>query len=292
MTPWETFRSKMGMPQAQVQAQVPAHAPVVPPDGYHEATLNFRPFRRYMMGTGILCHAGAALGNTFRGHEDFQMTDNIIAKTHIGHYTMWHKAVVVDDRRLYLAEDMFCSGYVGGECHKARHIQEILEDDNGQPFQEDPIGWMRGASVIQIPVRIQGRGETLPRSIDLTKFVELQRDEIFKAPDVGLRGQLSEDDYFDHIQKLFVAVNSEYDRAAEGEYMTAGVAINTLCFRTMEVELMPQHAGPIISNKLRTLNQGHFGVNGCYEGARRPRSGFIEAFKDCEYEKQIMKTFG
>jgi hypothetical protein len=132
----------------------------------------------------------------------------------------------------------------------------------------------------------------LPRSIDLTKIVELQRDEIFKAPDVGLRGQLSEDDYFKNIQKLFVAVNSEYDRAAEGEYLTAGVAINTLCFRTMEVELMPQHAGPIISNKLRTLNQGHFGVNGCYEGARRPRSGFIEAFKDCEYEKQIMKTFG
>ena len=48
----------------------------------------------------------------------------------------------------------------------------------------------------------------------------------------------------------------------------------------------------VFDNKIRTLNQGHFGVNGCYEGARRPRSGFIEAFKDCEYEKQIMKTFG
>jgi hypothetical protein len=29
------------------------------------------------------------LGNTFRGHEDFQMTDNISAKTHIGHYTIY-----------------------------------------------------------------------------------------------------------------------------------------------------------------------------------------------------------
>ena len=78
-----------------------------------------------MMGTGILCQSGEALGNTFRGHEDFQMTDNIIAKTHIGHYTMWHKAVVVDDRRLYLAEDMFCSGYVGGENNKSK----IFPDD-------------------------------------------------------------------------------------------------------------------------------------------------------------------
>ena len=57
--------------------------------------------------------------------------------------------------------------------------------------------------MIQIPVRVQGRGETLPRSIDLTKFVELQRDEIFKAPDVGLRGQLSEADYFKNIQETF-----------------------------------------------------------------------------------------
>ena len=127
-----------------------------PADAEVELRLCFRPFRRYRMGTGILCQAGEALGNTFRGHEDFQMTDNIIAKTHIGHYTMWHKAVVVDDRRLYLAEDMFCSGYVGGEGHKSVDITTVLAQKDD--FLEDPIQWMEqsdggnGASIITIDV--------------------------------------------------------------------------------------------------------------------------------------------
>ena len=46
-----------------------------------------RPFREYTMGTGILLKKGSELGNTFRGWADFQLTDNIIAKTHIGHFS-------------------------------------------------------------------------------------------------------------------------------------------------------------------------------------------------------------
>jgi len=55
--------------------------------------LCFRPFRQYTMGTGILLKRGNELGNTFRGWADFQLTDNIIAKTHIGHFTFWHVRV-------------------------------------------------------------------------------------------------------------------------------------------------------------------------------------------------------
>jgi len=219
------------------------------------------------------------------------MTDNIIAKTHIGHYTMWHKAVVVDDRRLFLAEDMFCSGYVGGECHKTRHIDEILLPAEKERFISDPIGWMQGASVIQIPIEVTLDHTILPRAIDLTNLEELSGPGgAIRPPSNGVPN------YFETIQETFQAVNSEYDRQAEACYLTAGGAINTLCFRTMEVEVKSKfNLGnnlAVFDNKIRTLNQGHFGVNGCYEGARRPRSGFIEAFKDCEYEKQIMKTFG
>ena len=41
---------------------------------------------------------------------------------------------------------------------------------------------MQGASVIQIPLLIKGRGEALPRSIDLMKLVELQRAKITQVP--------------------------------------------------------------------------------------------------------------
>jgi len=85
------------------------------------------------------------------------------------------------------------------------------------------------------------------------------------------------------IVKAFRGLNSAYDVAAAEEYLTAGGTVNAKCFRTMEVDVTP--AG---HRSIRTLNQGHFGVNGCYEGARRPRSGFIETFKDCKYEQTYL----
>ena len=67
------------------------------------------------MGTGILLKKGNELGNTFRGWADFQLTDNIIAKTHDGHFTFWHASVVTNPKMLFLAEDIFCTNYIGGE---------------------------------------------------------------------------------------------------------------------------------------------------------------------------------
>lgn len=259
------------------------------------AILCFRPFRRYQMGTGILCQSGEALGNTFRGHEDFQMTDNIIAKTHIGHYTMWHKAVVVDDRRLYLAEDMFCSGYGGGECNNGcKFPQNRL---HRSAFKEDPVAWMetRGASILFLRVTLKSVS-CLPRSFDLCNLVnefatyDIQIDETPEVP-VGQEefstrraaDEMHTDLFVPWIEDAFQSMNSAYDMEAEGNYLSAGGTVNALCFRTMEVAV-----DKVGHRHIRTLNQGHFGVNGCYEGARRPRSGFIETFKDCKYEQTYL----
>jgi hypothetical protein len=238
------------------------------------AILCFRPFRRYQMGTGILCQSGEALGNTFRGHEDFQMTDNIIAKTHIGHYTMWHKAVVVDDRRLYLAEDMFCSGYVAGENNKSKPFPEYPHEQ--LKFVEDPIAWMDGASILTLEVSLESRHANLPRSFDLCNLKKELDVHKIEGTDVTR-------DVISWIEEAFQGLNSAYDVAAAEDYLTAGGTVNAKCFRTMEVDVTP--AG---HRSIRTLNQGHFGVNGCYEGARRPRSGFIETFKDCKYEQTYL----
>ena len=112
--------------------------------------LCFRPFRRYTMGTGILCKKGSELGNTFRGWADFQLTDNIIAKTHIGHFTFWHASVVTNPKCLFLAEDIFCTNYEGGEGSGVLPWSEITN------FREDPMGTMHrnNASIICIPVPV------------------------------------------------------------------------------------------------------------------------------------------
>ena len=112
--------------------------------------LCFRPFRQYTMGTGVLCKKGNELGNTFRGWADFQLTDNIIAKTHIGHFTFWHASVVTNAKCLFLAEDIFCTNYEGGEG------RGILPWNQIDLFREDPMGTMRrnNASIIAVPVPV------------------------------------------------------------------------------------------------------------------------------------------
>lgn len=207
------------------------------------------------------------------------MTDNIIAKTHIGHYTMWHKAVVVDDRRLYLAEDMFCSGYVGGEGHKSVALSKALASDE---FANDPISWMEdteggdGASILTVDVTFP-RDRTLgsmPRSFYLENFSKTLKK---------LGGQCENGVNPDVVDSVFGGFNSPEEEAAKGQYLTDLGGVNTVCFRTMEIE-----ADKDGKKSIRTLNQGHFGVNGTYEGARRPRSGYIETFKDCKYEQHLL----
>lgn len=77
--------------------------------------LLMRPFRRYNMGSAILCRGGPRLGVTWFGGEDFMMEDNAQTKTHTGNYTFMHASIVQDEREYLILEDVFCTGYIGGE---------------------------------------------------------------------------------------------------------------------------------------------------------------------------------
>lgn len=74
-----------------------------------------RPWMEYRMASAILCKGGSDLGNTFHGHHDFQLTDDVIHKVHIGHYTFYSKAVVKNPKNYIVAENVFAQGYVRGE---------------------------------------------------------------------------------------------------------------------------------------------------------------------------------
>jgi len=75
----------------------------------------FRPFQTYRMSSAILAAGGEDLGSTFHGHHDFQLSDDIIRKVHVGHYTHYSKSVVKQPKRFSIADDVFAQGYVSGE---------------------------------------------------------------------------------------------------------------------------------------------------------------------------------
>lgn len=77
--------------------------------------LIFRPFQAYHMSSAILAAGGKDLGETFHGHHDFQLSDDIVRKVHVGHYTHYSKSVVKQPKRYAVAEDVFAQGYISGE---------------------------------------------------------------------------------------------------------------------------------------------------------------------------------
>jgi len=77
--------------------------------------LLMRPWCTYQMSHAILGRFGSELGTTFHGHHDFQLTDDIIHKVHIGHYTFYSKSIVRSPKHIYLAKNVYCQGYINGE---------------------------------------------------------------------------------------------------------------------------------------------------------------------------------
>lgn len=75
----------------------------------------WRPRQRYYMGSGFIAEGGRRLGNVFHGFHDFQWTDDIIRKVHVGHYTAQFAAVVKDPKLYALCEDIVAMGYISGE---------------------------------------------------------------------------------------------------------------------------------------------------------------------------------
>ena len=359
-------------PPTVVSAGVPGAAPegaptttgaptTAYPDGAKLSGANFdllcvRPFRQYTMGTGVLCKKGNELGNTFRGWADFQLTDNIIAKTHIGHFTFWHASVVTNPKCLFLAEDIFCTNYEGGEGRGVLPWSEIAN------FREDPIGTMRAnnASIIAFPVPVGAISPTdrrlcMSNPISLTGcldpnyrsntgrqdacrvhigdynvtggtnvamhelcemwkqkydwFARNDRHAIHSrgkgsadafaknnpppmalepnggvnslTPDVCCGGQVLSD-IFNAIWG-FSTMNHEVDYQNSGSFETSARLINTMCFHTMQKFQNPQNLRWEVTN----LNTGHFGENGVYEGVKKIRCGFIDYFKNMEYQKAM-----
>lgn len=71
--------------------------------------------QRYYMGSGFMAEGGSRLGNAFHGFHDFQWSDDIIRKVHVGHYTFNVCCPVKDPKKFALVEDMVAMGYRSGE---------------------------------------------------------------------------------------------------------------------------------------------------------------------------------
>jgi hypothetical protein len=113
--------------------------------GLPHDVLVFRPFQSYRMSSAVLAAGGEDLGSTFHGHHDFQLSDDIIRKVHLGHYTHYSKSVIKQPKRFSVAEDCFAQGYVSGEGVEFFSEDDLVDemDRVGEPdLRKSLISWI------------------------------------------------------------------------------------------------------------------------------------------------------
>ncbi|MDA7839002.1 hypothetical protein N9A45_01590 [bacterium] len=234
--------------------------------------LLLRPWETYNMASGVLMKGGLDTGFTAHGHHDFMLTDDVIHKVHIGHYTFYHKSIVKQPKNLIIAEDIFSHSYVQGEGtnlydggasggDKVTFGDELSQDS----FSRDLIPlWIPGGSSVKNPLDITGHYNS--QTLDVNNSTIDDSREHYN----GARS---------YAKNLgFDALQNYGD--ADQRFLSPMRSLNTVCFRGHQLSYDSESKK---FNKI-TVNTGMWGPN-VYPGCRAVRNGENAFLKDMEYEK-------
>lgn len=237
--------------------------------------LLLRPFQTYNMASGILMKGGLDTGFTAHGHHDFMLTDDVIHKVHIGHYTFYHKSVVKQPKNVIMAEDIFAHSYVSGEgtgvfpgeggSISGKFSEQLASDS----FTHDLIPiWLPADANDKVsrpsnPLDITGSHTNQTLDMNNTTLDDLQEHYLNASLYSGALG-------FDRLQN--------YDN--DERFLSPMRHLNTVCFQGHQLTYNVEKQ----TYSHITCNTGHWGPN-VYPGCRAVRNGENAFLKDMEYEK-------
>ena len=185
----------------------------------NDQVLLFRPFATWRMGSAILAEGGREMGATYHGHHDFQLSDDVVRKTLLGHYTFYSKSIVKRPKMYSIIEDVHGAGYVsgGGSRFFTRDsLTEALEEQTlGTPECRD--------SLIAWNVRSK---EDFHNALDL----------FGRLPEYLVGFDESEQRHFPgakRLRRFFADIDPYRD---DNDYLSDSPHINTVCFHGAQME--------------------------------------------------------
>jgi len=229
--------------------------------------LLFRPFQTYRMASAILAKGGTETGSTFHGHHDFMLSDDVVRKVHVGHYTFYSKAVVKRPKNYVIVEDVFAQGYVGGEGSDVFNLKSNIGIDNFKTALRDGDIGRTGPSIMAFKVNRRPKHSI----VDITGhfspsvYEKLTADGSAKEQYAGQKKAYN---------TLGLGVLDMYKAGSDDEFLSRVKRLNTVCHRGMQMEPLGKD-GEYVPTQ---LNTGHWGPD-VYPGVRKVREGqnsFIE----------------
>lgn len=255
-----------------------------------------RPFRTYEMGTGVLMASGHETGFTAHGHEDVQVGDDPISHTHVCHFTAWYASVVTNPKRVAIAHDIFCLGYVSGESRQFIKPEEwksgggaydphtFLNRDGRShgsivamlaPFQTGCKRW--GATL--------NPDQKLQNPIDMSGSYSQCLDDCNRSalPFANLNNAIWE---FNVTAQAQPDARALADQAKDFELQST---VNLTCFATMQ-KFVGGSAERGFDNTAYSPNTDHFGPDCIGPGSAKGRNGDLAGLKRFDYNKFLVEV--
>ena len=235
--------------------------------------LLLRPSQTFRMASCILAKGGSDLGSTYHGHHDFMLSDDVVRKVHVGHYTFYSKSVVKRPKNYIIVENVFSQGYVGG-MGKKFHTKRTFIDRAG----DGSLGVGGDESIIAIAIPKGSAPES--NVIDITGRFAPSVYDTFKDNSARI------EEHYHGSGAVYNALNMStvdmYRSTHEDEYLTRVKRVNTVCWRGMEMAKSSEK-GEV---KPVQLNTGHLGEN-IYPGVRKVFDGENSFVKDMEWASKM-----
>ena len=232
--------------------------------------LLLRPFQTYNMASAILMKGGLDTGFTAHGHHDFMLTDDVIHKVHIGHYTFYHKSIVKQPKNVILAEDIFAQSYVSGE-----GTNLFGEGDDSSFRDQLQEGLISDIIPIWIPTK-DGEKLKIENPLDITGHYS---NQVLDLTNTTLPGS---GEHYPNADKYTEGLGFNLlQNYGEADNFLAPIRhLNTICFKGHQMSYDKVKG---TYSKI-SINTGHWGPN-VYPGCRSVRNGENAFLKDMEYEK-------
>ena len=87
--------------------------------------LLLRPHQTYLMGTGVLCVPGGAIGHTFFKNIDMELSDDGVRKVHFANLTLYATALAMFPKNMCWARNIHSARCVGGAGHTFWKYDEL-----------------------------------------------------------------------------------------------------------------------------------------------------------------------
>lgn len=240
--------------------------------------LLLRPFETYNMASAVLMKGGLDTGFTAHGHHDFMLTDDVIHKVHIGHYTFYHKSVVKQPKNVLIAEDIFSHSYVQGEGSNVYAGGDPGDGEGDDVFFADDLPQDRfSRDLIAVFIPLEDGPVVIKNPLDITGHYNAQTLDVNNS-------QLDDrKEHYPNARKYseFLGFDTMQNYGPSDEqFLSPMRRLNTVCFQGHQMSFDPKKD----SFTKITINSGMWGPN-VYPGCAAVRNGENAFLKDMEYEK-------